>query len=417
MVKSLVELCTAVCIRNIKEITDVGETPYSVVRPILMKLDSAKQLRDLECRSPHLEEEDAECWQRLINKHFAALHRDHRYSPKNPRLWHKVYAKYEKMDAEQKEAAAEKLRASFQKINDKKQMNTSKVVNYDSRKLPRLPRDVKTEAGRSKTTGTKIGPDESSLRWTSGSKTKVNTPKGVLKKVMRETKDIAARNRLNNFTPTGQSTVPQNQILRAPEAMVQENINRARPLGGIRPPAPKPLSTLKSRELDDREARLRKAKQASNKSRENFIDDDELEEFDIKNEDADSDADEHVGLDADDLEAVFGEAEERAPEPLAQKKPIYHRRGGLFGHNPKRVPVTRRVETISVSAKSSPTPSTASSRKEQTKSNSMSPPAPSPAPKTEASPPAATTPVHEAPQQRKRKAPVDIFMSKKFQRR
>ncbi|KAI0160344.1 RNA polymerase II transcription factor SIII subunit A-domain-containing protein [Xylariaceae sp. FL1272] len=417
MVKSLVELCTAVCIRNIKEITDVGETPYSLVRPILMRIDDADQLRALERASPHLEEEDAECWQRLIEKHFFKLHKRHKWSPKNPRSWHNIYFKYRREDEELKEAATEKLTAGFRKIKNDKQLNTSKVVNYDSRKLPRLPRDVKTEAGRSRNTGTKIGPDESSLRWTSGSKTKVNTPKGVLKKVMRESKDIATRNRLNNFTPTGKPKVPQNQILRAPEAMIQERINKARPLGGIRPPAPRPLSTLKSQELDDREARLRKAKQASNESCENLIDDDELEEFDLKNEDADANAAEHVGLDADDLEAYFGEAEERAPEPIEQKKPIYHRRGGLFGYNTKKVPVIKRVETITVSAKSSPTPSTASSRKEQPKSSSISPPAPGPAPKTESSPSASTTPASGAPRQRKRKPTVDIFMSRKNQRR
>ncbi|KAI1438005.1 hypothetical protein GGR50DRAFT_642602 [Xylaria sp. CBS 124048] len=234
MVKSLVELCTTVCVRNSKDITDVGAMPYRLVRPILQKIDSAAQLRQLEVNSPHLQDNTAEHWKRLIRRDFPVLCERNKFVPSNPTSWHKIYAKYQRIDADQKRKAQEKLVNAFKEIKKEKDDNVSQVVNYDSKKLPRLPRDVKPQVGiRPKGRG--VGADQSELRFTGGSRTKVNTPKSLLTRARREAKEISYRNRLN--AQAGAIKVRPRQITRAPAGMVHDKINSVRTSTGIPPPA------------------------------------------------------------------------------------------------------------------------------------------------------------------------------------
>ncbi|KAF2968261.1 hypothetical protein GQX73_g5315 [Xylaria multiplex] len=291
MVKSLVELCTAVCLRNIKDITDIGTIPYSIARPILLKIDNAVQLRRIEISSPHLEGDTVECWKRLIARHFPVPYSKEEFAPSNPKEWHRIYAKYQRLDAESRQAAAERLKNAYKGIKAEKDHNGSKVVNYDSRTLPRLPRDVKPQVGiRPK--GRRNTPDQSELRFTGGSRTKTNTPKGLLKRAMREAKEISTRNRLNTLSSAVK--VRPGQIARAPVGMVQEKVNNARPLRGIRPPTHRPKS---GREIEDREARLRKAKEMNSQKGGSYITDEDLDDLEIEDEDR------PIGLDVDDLEA------------------------------------------------------------------------------------------------------------------
>ncbi|KAI0452728.1 hypothetical protein F5B21DRAFT_482037 [Xylaria acuta] len=400
MVKSLVELCTAVCLRNIKDVTGMGSIPYNIARPIIMKIDNAVQLRRIEVNSPHLEIETSECWKRLIARDFPILAANHNYVPRNPRLWHKIYAKYQREDADAKEEAREKLKNAFNKIEQDKDHNVSKVVNYDSRKLPRLPRDVKPQVGM-RARGGRGRPDQSELRFTGGSRTKTNTPKSVLKRAMREAKEISARNRLN--TPTGAAQVRPGQIVRAPVGMVQEKINKARPLTGIRPPAHQPESNARGREIEDREARLRKAKETSPRKGGSYIADEDLDDFDIEGED------DPIGLEVDDLETFFDKRQtspkagpsSSGPSPGARGSAFARKMGSSFA-----APSTSRVPTQAQGS-----PKFASPRKEPVTSSSRSlgPTSPplKPAPgSSSASPgPGALLP-------RKRKA-VDIFMKPK----
>ncbi|KAI0200284.1 hypothetical protein F4808DRAFT_165006 [Astrocystis sublimbata] len=316
MVKSLLELCTAVCLQNIKDITDMGAIPYSVARPILMKVNSAAQLRQIEVNSPQLELETPECWKRLISREFPILAAKYNYMPKNPRSWYKIHAKYQRLDLEAKEAAREKLKNAFNRIESDKSTSVSKVVTYDSRKLPQLPRDVKPQRGmRGKGRGE---PDQSSLRWTGGSKTKVNTAKSVLKRAMREAKEISAKTRLD--TKAGTRQVRTGQVMRAPVGMVQEKITQARPATGIRPPMRRPEKDARTQELDDREARLRKAKEMTTGG--SYVSDDDLDEFDIEGEDG------PIGLEVDDLESYFDDREARPSTSVPRGSSSARKMGG-----------------------------------------------------------------------------------------
>ncbi|RWA13264.1 hypothetical protein EKO27_g1879 [Xylaria grammica] len=199
------------------------------------------------------------------------------------------------MDAEAKQAAAERLKNAYKGIREEKDHNGSKVVNYDSRKLPRLPRDVRPQRG-TRAKGSRSGPDQSELRFTGGSRTKTNTPKGLLKRAMREAKEISSRNRLNTLSSAVQSR--PGQIVRAPVGMVQEKVKSARPLTGIRPPTYRLKTDAHQREIEDREAQLRKAKETNSQKGGSYITDEDLDDLDIDGEYG------HVGLDVNDLEAL-----------------------------------------------------------------------------------------------------------------
>ncbi|KAI0537424.1 RNA polymerase II transcription factor SIII subunit A-domain-containing protein [Xylaria digitata] len=338
MVKSLVELCTAVCLRNIKDITDIGAIPYDIARPILLKIDNAVQLRRIEVNSPQLEGDTAECWKRLIARDFPVPYSKEQFAPNNPKSWHKIYAKYRRLDAESRQAAAEALQKAYKGIKAEKDHNGSKVVNYDSRTLPRLPRDVKPQVGiRPK--GRRNTPDQSELRFTGGSRTKTNTPKGLLKRAMREAKEISTRNRLNTLSSA--MKVRPGQIVRAPVGMVQEKVHNARPLRGIRPPTHRPQSDAQRREIEDREARLRKAKETNLQKGGSYIMDEDLDDLDIEDEDG------PTGLDVDDLEALTSH---REPSYRAESSGVGSgsARGSSFarkmGHS-SAGPSTSRVRT------------------------------------------------------------------------
>ncbi|KAI8632590.1 hypothetical protein F5Y19DRAFT_369487 [Xylariaceae sp. FL1651] len=383
------------------EITDIGATPYSVLRPILLKVDSAAQLRRLEVNSPHLEGDTTECWKRLIARDFPVLSEKYRYAPSNPKSWHKIYAKYQHTDAKAKRIAEEKLKDAFKSIKKEKEDNLSQVINYDSRKLPRLPRDVKPQVGiRARGSG-RGGPDNNELRFTGGSRTKTNTPKSLLKRAMREAKEISTRNRLN--TTTGASQVRPGQIIRAPQGMIQEKVNKARPLTGIRPPAP---TAARSRELEDREARLRKAKEPKLRKDGDYIADEDLDGLDIEDEDG------PVGLDVEDLEDLFDQSEASSKANLVGSSSA--KVGGVFarkiGGSSVAVAPTPRLQ-----AESQARPKPTQLQRAPAKSSSISPALgptstpPKPAPSTvSASPGSGSGPMIP----RKRKA-VDVFMKPK----
>ncbi|KAI0486376.1 hypothetical protein F4859DRAFT_470138 [Xylaria cf. heliscus] len=394
MVKSLLELCTAVCLRNIRDITDLGTISYTVARPIIMKIDNAVQLRRIEINSPQLELETIECWKRLIARDFPILSANHNYVPRNPRSWHKIYAKYHRLDTDAKEAAREKLKNAFNKIEQEKDRNSSKPVDYDSRKLPRLPRDVKPQVGI-RARGGRSGPDQSELRFTGGSRTKTNTPKNVLKRAMREAKEISARNRLN--TSSGPRQMRPGQIARAPVGMVQEKINQARPLTGIRPPSHRLGLSAGGQEIEDREVRLRKAKVTNSQKGGSYIADDDLDDFDINGDDG------PIGLEVDDLESFFDERETSPKARPSGSGLSSGARGSVFARkmgNLSTAPSTSRVPT-----QAQGNPRSTSPQKEPAMSNSRSLGPASPPPKPAPSSSGALLP-------RKRKA-VDIFMKPK----
>ena len=102
------------------DIYDIGTIPFSIARPILLKIDSAAQLRQIEKNSPHIEADTAECWKRLINRDFPVLAKREAFVPKNPRSWHKIYAKYQHEDAKAKHEAEQALKNAYKGMKEDK---------------------------------------------------------------------------------------------------------------------------------------------------------------------------------------------------------------------------------------------------------------------------------------------------------
>jgi elongin-A len=388
-----------------QEITDVGGLPYSIVRPILLRLDSAAQLRVIEEASPHIALDDAECWLRLIDKKFSVLHQQNQLEPRNPASWHKVYAQYARQDAAQKAEAEAKLKNAFAGLNARKEANRGAVVDLARSSLPRPPRDMRN-VGRKPAVGRRGGTnDTGELKFTAGSRTKTNTAASVMRRVKREAAEVRARNKL--ATPNGALRVRDGQIRQAPQGMVHEQRVRHNPAVKIHPPptAGGIVGTegdpFRDRVMEEREARLRKLK-AQGKSA-SILEDSDFE---------DGDDDDVFGggggggggvLNVDELEELFDEDDDdnhgRAVSPPRRTAALPgKKKGGLLSNSYK---ASSQQSTYHASSSRSRSPTRA------TPSSSTAPVSPP----TKYAPPAGS-PELKPRMPLKRKA-VDVFMKKK----
>ncbi|OIW34448.1 hypothetical protein CONLIGDRAFT_675426 [Coniochaeta ligniaria NRRL 30616] len=328
---SLVDICIRKCIKHASMIHDLGDLPFHLAKPILRKIDNADQLREIELNSPHFTDETPEIWKKLIAKDFPNWHKKN-YAPKNPRSWYRVYARYKQENAAELAAAADRLKNAFSTLKAQKDSKTTgTIATKDLKLLPSLPRDGRPVGG---TRGPGRGlPDH--LTWGGGSRTKLTDGQSFLRKAKREAREVAYRRQL--ATPTGKLKVPQGQIKKAPEAMVQQyRVQRQEELR-IRPPRRKSEQQLaEEAERREKEARLIKIKNPSGARPAQMVsdseedDDDDDEEDDGKSYRGLADL---IGYDEDDAE-LFGDGDEGATsEPQRpsktepQKKPAttaYH---------------------------------------------------------------------------------------------
>lgn len=352
------------------DVTDIGTMPYPTVRTILLQVNSARQLRQLEEASPQLEGDDAECWVRLIGRDFPVLSKRHNFAPKNPASWHLIYARYERLEADQKREAEAKLKAAFAGIKNKKAENVSQIINFDRRRLPHPPKDGRGGGGgvRKPGAGSKR-PDDGDLRFTGGTRTKTTTGQGILRKARREAREISARNRL--ATPTGLLPVRQGQIVSAPKAMVEDERIKAQPAirgadarassGGVLRSGASELR--RNKEMEEREERLRRLKSASAANAgkgATVVSDSDLEDEDggFGGDDRDNDDDDYDlndrgnrgGLDANDLENLFDE------KPSSSSKPSSSRKVSLAPMKPATRPTTPAALLSSSSKPTKPSP-------------------------------------------------------------
>lgn len=344
---------TKITANILQDIRDIGLSHYDLIRPILLRIDSATQLRAIEEASPHIEEHDEEVWLRLIKREFPTLHEKENLIPSRPQLWHRVYAKYARMDAKNKEEAAEKLRNAFGAIKAKKQANTSEIVTFDRRKLPQPPKDSRFTGDKGKgSTGRRGGSnDTGELRFTSGTRTKVSTAQGLMRKVKREAREIHNRNKI--AVPTGALRVNQGQIKHAPQALVNEHRIKSQPSMKIQPPTLRrnfPGRGFGGKSLDEVEARLRSIKSGKQAT---IVSDSDLDDDD---DDVFGDGGGNGGglLDEDDLEAMFDEQPSK-PEPSRSSRPLLpgKQRSGAMS-NVRRVEPQRQANNVTSSPPTSP---------------------------------------------------------------
>lgn len=70
MVLSLYDIALAKCLQLSARITDVGEIPYPLIKPVLRRFN-AKQLSQIELNSPLLTPDSDELWAQLIERDFS----------------------------------------------------------------------------------------------------------------------------------------------------------------------------------------------------------------------------------------------------------------------------------------------------------------------------------------------------------
>ncbi|KAK2002841.1 RNA polymerase II transcription factor SIII subunit A [Colletotrichum falcatum] len=219
-VKSLAELCIAVCQRHITELSSVGNgdtLQYHHVRDILMRVTNPAQLREIEINSPHIQGETSEIWLRLIKREFPTESHDKNYAPKNPSKWYKIYERYAEERRHAQQQAEAELRARVQGLQQKKDNNVSKIVDPKfARFLPKPPKTGRTFGTRGR--GGKELP--SSLSFAAGSRMKTTTGASVMKKARREAKEIVGI-RSNLAVPTGLIRAPR--LSKAPPSMAAEH--------------------------------------------------------------------------------------------------------------------------------------------------------------------------------------------------
>lgn len=223
--KSLVDLASAVCIKNLKGLESIGDyLPYASVRHILLKVDSAYQLRRIELNSPQLQGETGEIWLRIIEKDFPLEYKSKGYKPQNASKWYRVWEKYKADHDQALQESEEKLRSAFAGLKENKEKNTSKIV--ERKYLPRHGR-VATRRG--------FGPREgntSVMTFGGGSRTKTVNGTSIMRKVRREVKEI--RNIHGSLSKTIRAPTRPAQLRSAPVAMINEKRIAAQP--HYRPP-------------------------------------------------------------------------------------------------------------------------------------------------------------------------------------
>ena len=227
-VKSLSELCTRVCIQNIRDVTSLGDLlldKNEYVRQILLKVDSAAQLHEIESNSPQLRGELEEFWRKLIQRDFPSLQKRKNYVPRDNSEWYRVYAKLSKQQKAEREEALQALKANFADIQKEKDKHVSRILDKkETRLLPKPPRTGRLLGVRK--AGSKDLP--STLSFGAGSRMKMTTGQSVLRRARREAKEIA-NTRSTLSTPSGVRPIALGRVQKAPAAMLHEKRIAAQP--------------------------------------------------------------------------------------------------------------------------------------------------------------------------------------------
>ncbi|KAL8719200.1 MAG: hypothetical protein Q9181_008090, partial [Wetmoreana brouardii] len=322
-VQSLNQLVRRILVKNITMLTDVGDIPYDVVRPILLKLENPEQLSILEKASPQLCGADKELWISFIKhnvpnwkdqlerganwEQFVKLHiptwrdivksegldwediakchiadwEEEMLSSMDPKSWWRVYKNMRQEYEQEAQKDAARLKAAFRGIKSEKNKHQSRMMEG----VPHIPKldgmqfAHAADYNRIKKPPKDTRPMSTVLNFRAGSKTKVLTGKGVLDKARREAKELSrftARSSLS--TPTHQLKTLSSKVLAAPAHRVAEFRKPAAP-EPLDPSTPKPAMFVPPRRrveakdqrtvpgkltLEERERRLRDLKDSSN---------------------------------------------------------------------------------------------------------------------------------------------------------
>ncbi|KAL4863739.1 hypothetical protein BDV12DRAFT_189467 [Aspergillus spectabilis] len=150
---TLRQLCTATAIRNVKYLNDIGNIPYALARPFLLKIESPEKLRTLELQSPHLMKDDFELWLEFIKRDIPKW--DEYELPEQPDCWYDVYCELREEVQRAVDEDAEKLKVALEGISSERAKHSTKFVA--DRRSVGLPRDRPTAKQRYASYDRKMG--------------------------------------------------------------------------------------------------------------------------------------------------------------------------------------------------------------------------------------------------------------------
>lgn len=134
-VPTLTQLARKACIKNVNSITDIGDAEYSLVRPILLKLQNPKQLYQLEQSCPQIVGIDAEIWREFCRRDVPNYEKDPK-EPANPQSWYKCYLKLFKAGQKEIDADAAALKATMDGIKKEQAQHKAQQVELRGVKVP-----------------------------------------------------------------------------------------------------------------------------------------------------------------------------------------------------------------------------------------------------------------------------------------
>ncbi|WEW57890.1 hypothetical protein PRK78_003357 [Emydomyces testavorans] len=133
-VSSLLQLARNACVKQAKAIKDVGDAPYELVRPILLKVENPRQLHTIEENSPQLKGHMEELWLEFIKRDIP-FWRNVDLS-ESPESWYSLYCSLMEQAARELDLQAEQVKQVMDGLNSKKAQHCPKVVNARKLGLP-----------------------------------------------------------------------------------------------------------------------------------------------------------------------------------------------------------------------------------------------------------------------------------------
>ncbi|KAJ5178813.1 hypothetical protein N7492_002023 [Penicillium capsulatum] len=123
---SLLQLATATAVKHHKWLHDIGNLPYVLVRPILLKIDNPEKLHALEVLSPQIAEADRELWLEFIKRDIPQWEQ---YDlPEQTRDWYGVYRGLREQVQKSLDADAQRLKSAIDGIQTERARLEPKII-------------------------------------------------------------------------------------------------------------------------------------------------------------------------------------------------------------------------------------------------------------------------------------------------
>ncbi|KAL4874617.1 RNA polymerase II transcription factor SIII subunit A-domain-containing protein [Aspergillus karnatakaensis] len=268
---SLLQLSTATAIRNVKYLNDIGNLPYALARPFLLKVESPEKLRTIELNSPHIIDEDTELWMEFIKRDIP---RWEEYDlPEQPDCWYDLYCALREEVQRAVDEDAEKLKMALDSHNTERAKHSTKLVD---RRALGLPRDRPTAKQRYASFDRRMGGARPRAASRAGGGTSdadfdYDRPVGFgPPKTKKNTIFTATKRNGILAVPTKQLSSRASLVRQAPRSLIEEHRRPSEPSVPQRPTLRAPgrslpgssdtrtqSSSTASSTLQEREARLR----------------------------------------------------------------------------------------------------------------------------------------------------------------